>query len=77
MNKDRRDRLTEIISIIQEQMAELESIKEEEDEAFNNLPEGIQCSEKGEAMEENVTEMDDIYSDLESTIDRLQELIDK
>lgn len=41
MNKDRRDRLTEIISIIQEQMAELESIKEEEDEAFNNLPEGI------------------------------------
>ena len=77
MNKDRRDRLTEIISIIQEQMAELESIKEEEDEAFNNLPEGIQCSERGEVMEENVSEMDDIYSDLESTIDRIQELIDK
>lgn len=65
------------MSVIQEQMAELESIKEEEDEAFNNLPEGIQCSERGEVMEENVSEMDDIYSDLESTIDRIQELIDK
>jgi len=52
VNKDRRARLESI-------WFKLEDIISEEQEAFDNLPEGLQYSEKGEAMEQNIEQMDE------------------
>lgn len=58
-------------------MEELETIKDEEQEAFDNLPESIQYGERGETMEENVDELDSIITDLENVIESINEVIEK
>lgn len=77
MNKARRKQLEKVVEVLTAQMEELETIKDEEQEAFDNLPEGIQCTERGETMEENVDELDSIITDLENVIDSINEVIGK
>lgn len=47
MNKIRRDQLSEIAGKLEVIKDELEELKEEERECFENLPEGLQESERG------------------------------
>lgn len=77
MNKDRRKRLATIVDAIDEQMGELEYLRDEEQEAFDNLPESIQYSDRGSEMEDGISEMDDLYNDLEDIRDRIQELCER
>lgn len=74
MNKDRRKRLAAIAETIEEQMSELEYVRDEEQEAFDNLPESIQYSDRGSDMEDKISEIDDILSDISDIIDRINEL---
>lgn len=48
MNKIRRKSLEEIICKISEIKDLLDQVREEEQDAFDNMPEGIQYSERGE-----------------------------
>ena len=59
MNKDRRDRLQNIIE-------DLGAIIDEEQEAYDNLPEAIQSSERGDAMQEQIDGMTDAKDTLET-----------
>ena len=54
MNKQRRKALDEVHSKLMTIVEELEDIEAEEEDAYYNLPEGIQNSEKGEKMQEYV-----------------------
>lgn len=55
----------------------IEAVLEEEQEAFDNLPEGIQESERGEAMQENIDNLQTAADSLESeVIDYIQGAID-
>lgn len=74
MNKERRKRLTEIAEVFEEQSTELEYVRDEEQEAFDNLPESIQYSDRGSDMEDKISEIDDILSDISDIIDRINEL---
>ena len=51
MNKDRRNRIEKCISQLEDIKTELECIRDEEQEAYDNLPEGIQMSERGDTMQ--------------------------
>lgn len=51
-NAERRKALESIVDKLLELKDKLESIQSEED-AYCNLPEGIQASERGESMSEN------------------------
>ena len=77
MNKDRRKRLQEICDILEVQQAALEEIRDEEQEAFDNLPEGLQSAERGQAMEEAAGDLDSACSDLESLRDILVEILER
>lgn len=80
MNKDRRKKLSEIIDRINDlkpkldelkQLKEdiardLEAIKDEEQEAFDNLAESFQQGEKGQDMEAAIDNMTTAYDALES-----------
>jgi len=75
MNKQRRKELQVQVDIITEIRNKLELLMEAEQTAFDNLPEGLQMSEKGEQMEqavsnleEAITSLDDVNSLLEDTI---------
>lgn len=55
----------------------IEAVLEEEQESFDNLPEGIQESERGEAMQENIDNLQTAIDSLESeVIDYIQGVID-
>ncbi len=43
----------------------IENIREGEEEAFDNLPESLQESDRGEAMQEAIDNLDSALSDLE------------
>lgn len=47
---------------------ELESIRDDEQEYFDNMPEGLQGGEKGEAAELVVTNLDELIDTLENVV---------
>lgn len=91
MNKARRKELEKAVSLLngaQENVEKakeiVETVRDEEQEAYDNLPESIQYGEKGDIMEENINQLDDafgeidtIYDSIEEQIDAIREVIDK
>lgn len=75
MNKQRRKQLNEVISLLEDAMYSLQSLSEEEMEAYDNLPDGIKDSEKGEALYENADTMETASNDIQDIIDTLNELL--
>lgn len=43
----------------------LEAVRDEEEEAYDNLPESIQDTEKGEAMQNAISALEDFISELD------------
>ncbi len=68
MNKTTVKRLEEIAETIKGLKNELESIGEEEQEAYDNMPESLQDSEKGQTMYENIDTLETAASDLDDII---------
>lgn len=60
MNKARRKEIDKAIDLLLEARVILEQVQSDEEDAFDNMPEGIQMSERGEAMEENIGILDEI-----------------
>ena len=77
MNKLRRDHLFEIVGKLEVLKDELVELNEEERECFENLPWGLQQSEKGRRYEENADDLETACDDLESLIESIQEVIDR
>ena len=75
MNKTRRKALEKVQDKLLEAQADLQWIREEEEDAFDNLPESIQDSEKGESMQEAISTMEEIDSSIQDAIDSLSELV--
>jgi len=65
MNKNDRKRLEKAIDLINEAMEIVTEIRDEEEGKFYNLTEGLQQTERGQKMEENVASLEDIASQLE------------
>ena len=65
MNNSRRKRLAEIQERLQDIMSALDEIRNEEQEAYDNLPESIQYSERGDAMTDAIDNIDEAVSTLE------------
>ena len=77
MNKERRKQIEEVIDSLGELKEQIEAIGSEEQEAFDNLPEGIQYSDRGEAMSENASDLEQAGSDLDDIISSLQEIVER
>ena len=77
MNKARRKAIEEIIAQLDEQKEAIEAVQEEEQEAYDNLPESIQYTERGEAISENADDLEQAASDLDDVISNLQDIIDR
>ena len=75
MNKVRRAQIKAIIEALEVEKSNLEDVTEAEREAFDNLPESIQYSGRGEDMEEGIDELDEILEALGDAIDSLTDLI--
>lgn len=77
MNKSRRKKLGEIIDQLEYLREDLDAVASEEREAYDNLPESLQESDRGCAMEEAADELDNICSEMEELKDRIQSVYDE
>lgn len=71
MNKARREQVKKVVDYIESAYIMLDEIKDDEEDAFNNLPDGIAESERGEMMEQNVDTMDECINNLWDIVDAL------
>ena len=74
MNNTRRKELRRISDAISDLAADLEAVIGDEQEAFDNLPESLQGSERGETMEEFIDTMSDAQSQLEDAAGALMDI---
>lgn len=72
MNNTRRKAIQNIMDKLEELMEEIEAIKDEEQEAYDNLPESLQNSERGEVMDSAIYNLDDAAENVQLVIDALE-----
>ena len=75
MNAQRRRAISKLIEQIEGIQQDIEMYKDEEEECYYNLPEGIQESERGEAMPDAISQLEDAYNSLDDVLSYLEEAI--
>lgn len=65
MNKQRREDLLEVCALLDDVTNRLREIRDEEQETYDNLPDGLQCSKTGQSIESAVEEMDWFENELD------------
>lgn len=73
MNKSRRSRIDGIIQEIENLCYSIDVLRDEEEESYENLPESIQMSDRGEAMNEAIDNLESAISSLEEATEYLND----
>lgn len=76
MNKQRRKELEAILNELADLRSRLETVKDEEQDAYDNMPEGLQSSERGEKAEQACSSLDDAltaFDEIDSAINDAME----
>lgn len=73
MNNDRREELLEVADLLSEAIDRLNEIRDDEQEAFDSMPEGLQYSSRGDAMQEALGTLDEFEDYISSIRDRIEE----
>lgn len=75
MNNERRGRLREIKTKLDDLYEQIESVKDDEEYAFDNMPENLQYSMRGEESQDAVDALDEALEKLEEVTDLLEGVI--
>lgn len=75
MNNPRRTRLKNASDLLSQSIAIVEQVKEEEEEAFDNLPESLQYADKGERMQEILSQLDDVMAAIEQAMEGIDDAV--
>lgn len=73
MNNDRRNRLQEVKESLDDMISQIEEIKDEEQDALDNMPENLQQSKRSDKMQTAIDTMDEAIS----AIGGVQQTIDE
>lgn len=77
MNKLRRKALQEIFDKLSDLREEIESVKDEEDESRENMPENLQGSERYEQSETASYNMDEAMEYISSACDSIESILEE
>ena len=72
MNDQRRKAIEAVLAELADLRARVEAIQQEEQEAFDNMPEGLQQTPNGQASEAAASALDDAlgaFDEIESSLD--------
>ena len=75
MTKLRKNRLRQVLSLIEDAKNILEEVKDEEETAMDNMPENLQGTARYEQMEDAVCNLEDAVCNLEDAVDSIQEVL--
>lgn len=73
MNNTRRKALRELIDRIEGAKLEIEEIKTEEEEYYNNMPEAFQDGEKGDRAQTVIEYLDEAMTAADNVVENLTE----
>lgn len=76
MNAKGRKELCSYVDQLEEIKSCLETIQEDETEKLDNMPESLQESERGDAMQAAIDNLESAASSLEEAIDYLNEIVE-
>ena len=76
MNNKRRNSIRKIKEGLSRLINYLEELRDEEDEAYNNMPEQFQDSARGENMQTAIEALDNAADWLQEAIDELERIVD-
>lgn len=68
--------LERVQTLIQEAKELMETIRDTQQEKFDNLPEGFQSGSRAEAMEERISSFEDICDSLESAEEAISNVME-
>lgn len=71
MNADRRRAINKLSSQLDEIKGEIESLRDEEQDYIDNMPESFRQGEKGDLADQAISNLDEAVSSVESAIDSL------
>ena len=74
MNNHRRKQIKDVISAIGKIESLIQNLLDEEQEAYDSMPEGLQISENGMVSEEAQENLDAAIESLEEAISYLEEI---
>ena len=74
MNAKDRKKVGEWIENLSKVKSEIEDMQQEQQDKYDNMPEGLQDSEKGEALEEAANTLEEVSDSVGSAIESLQEI---
>lgn len=75
MNQKQRDSLNALIGKLEEIKAEVETAQQEEQDKFDNLSEGLQQAERGQAMEQAAQSLEEVVNSLDEAINMLGDVV--
>ena len=75
MNKIKRSRLHQAIDFIEQAKMIVEDVRDEEDQCFENLSEGLKASQRGSDMEDAVEQLNEAVEYLGQIIAMIQDVI--
>lgn len=75
MNKARRQQLRKWLEDMENIKSELETICSDEEEAFDNMPDGPKAGPNGMNSEEAVDQMNEAISSLEDAISIIEDIV--
>lgn len=73
MNRTRREKIDSLIEQLDVLKSDIESVTDDEQTAYDNLPETIQTGNRGELMMSAIDNLESAVSSVEEAIDYLNE----
>ena len=75
MNNNRRKQLGLIFNQLEDCLHDIEIISDEEQNALDNMPESLQCTERGQQMQECIDAMESAKENISSAMSEIEEII--
>ena len=75
MNKSRRNAINRLIGQLEEIQTAIEDVSAEEEECYDNLPESLRDSERGEMMSDAIESLQSAYDACDEVISSLTDAI--
>lgn len=73
MNAARRKSLAEVTDLLQQAKDLLETVMSDERDAFDNMPDSLRESDRGQEMEAGLDAMDEAVNEIDSAMDQISD----
>lgn len=72
MNKQNRNKLSALQQRLEEIYSELETLRDEEQEKYDNMPDGLRDGDKGMALSQAIENIDQAMTECEAAKDSIE-----